>query len=82
MANFNKEDIVKRIGNTDSVILETIDNFLNRGEAGFLKYNETMDRNDLELVDWITHSIEEQMDNILYLTKIKRCILQKQDSNP
>ena len=37
-----------------------------------------MDRTDLEIIDWIDHSIEEQMDNILYLTKLKRCILEKQ----
>jgi hypothetical protein len=70
---------IDKITNTDSIILETIDNFLLRGEIGFAKYNTTMDRTDLELIDWINHSLEEQMDNILYLTKIKRCLIEKQN---
>jgi hypothetical protein len=69
-----------RIYSTDSIILETIDKFLLRGEIGYAKYNTNMDRTDLELIDWINHSLEEQMDNILYLTKIKRCLLEKQNN--
>ena len=71
---------VNRIYSTDSIILETIDKFLLRGEIGYAKYNTNMDRTDLELIDWINHSLEEQMDNILYLTKIKRCLLEKQNN--
>jgi len=70
-----------RIYSTDSIILETIDKFLLRGEIGYAKYNTNMDRTDLELIDWINHSLEEQMDNILYLTKIKRCLLEKQNNS-
>lgn len=72
---------IDRINNTDSIILETIDKFLERGEIGRAKYGTDMDRTDLEIVDWITHSIEEQMDNILYLIKLRRCILEKQKEN-
>lgn len=68
-----------KINNTDSIILETIDKFLLRGEIGFAKYNTNMDRTDLEIIDWINHSLEEQMDNILYLTKLKRCLIEKQN---
>jgi hypothetical protein len=31
-----------------------------------------MDRDDLSVTEWIDHAIEEQMDNILYLTKLKK----------
>lgn len=70
---------ISKIENTDSIILETIDSFLSRGEIGLVKYNTTMDRTDLEIIDWINHSLEEQMDNILYLTKLKRCLIEKQE---
>lgn len=70
---------ISKIDKTDSIILETIDKFLSRGEIGLAKYNMTMDRTDLEIIDWIDHSLEEQMDNILYLTKLKRCIIEKRE---
>ena len=70
---------ISKIDKTDSIILETIDKFLSRGEIGLVKYNMTMDRTDLEIIDWIDHSLEEQMDNILYLTKLKRCIIEKRE---
>ena len=73
--------ILEKIEKTDSIILETVNKFLLRGEIGLKKYGVTMDRTDLEIIDWIDHSIEEQMDNILYLTKLKRCILEKQKNN-
>lgn len=74
----DKIERYEKIDKTDSIILETIDKFLLRGEIGLKKYNKTMDREDLDVIDWINHSLEEQMDNILYLTKLKRSILKKQ----
>ena len=74
----DKLERLEKIDKTDSIILETIDKFLSRGEVGLAKYNTTMDRTDLDVIDWINHSLEEQMDNILYLTKLKRCILEKE----
>lgn len=73
----NTQDRIEKLSNTDSIILETIDNFLKRGEIGYKKYGVTMDRKDLDVVDWIDHAIEEQMDNILYLTKLKKCMMEK-----
>lgn len=63
---------ISKLNNTDSIILETIDNFLMRGAIGYNKYGTTMDRNDITVIEWINHAIEEQMDNILYLTKLKK----------
>lgn len=77
----DKLERLEKIDKTDSIILETIDKFLSRGEVGLAKYNTTMDRTDLDVIDWINHSLEEQMDNILYLTKLKRCILEKEKEN-
>lgn len=73
----DNNDRITKLFNTDTIILETIDKFLIRGELGLKKYGFTMDRNDLTIIDWINHAIEEQMDNILYLTKIKNELLKK-----
>ena len=70
----NKIERYKKLNETDSIILETIDNFLDRGQVGLNKYGVNMDREDLKLLDWVNHSIEEQMDNLLYLIKIKRIL--------
>lgn len=70
-----------KIDKTDSIILETIDKFLSRGKIGLAKYGTTMDRTDLDIIDWIDHSLEEQMDNILYLTKIKKCLSENLKKN-
>lgn len=40
-----------------------------------IKYGQTLDRNDLSLLDWINHAQEELMDGILYLEKIKKNLL-------
>jgi hypothetical protein len=56
----------------DSVVEEVVDNFRTRSLVGIEKYGTTMDRTDLTKEDWINHAIEEAMDFILYLTKLKR----------
>lgn len=56
----------------DSIVEEVIDSFRVRSLVGIEKYGTTMDRKDLTKEDWINHAIEESMDFILYLTKLKR----------
>lgn len=56
----------------DSIVNEVISKFKNRSEVGIKKYGVTLDREDLTTIQWIEHAIEEQMDNILYLTRIKK----------
>lgn len=41
-----------------------------REVIGTLKYNTTVDRVDLNLMDWIRHAREEAMDLSVYLTRI------------
>jgi len=43
-----------------------------RAEIGLKKYGVTMDRKDLNELDWLRHAQEEAMDFILYITKIRR----------
>ena len=59
---------------TDSVVDEVVDRFVDRASVGKRKYNTDMDRDDLSLEEWINHAIEEAMDFVVYMTKIKRII--------
>jgi|LakMenE18May11ns_1017448.scaffolds.fasta_scaffold6005020_1 hypothetical protein len=58
----------------DSVVQAVIDKFAARAKMGKEKYGVTMDRNDLEFWDWLSHFQEELMDGIVYAEKIKQQI--------
>lgn len=66
-----KTELIKKIEDTelDSIVMNVMLKFIDRAKIGKNKYNTDMDRNDLELKDWINHSLEEQMDNMLYMYK-------------
>ena len=53
----------------DKVVQEIVNNFLKRSELGIKKYNTTLDQNKLPLKEWLQHSIEEKMDDILYMQR-------------
>lgn len=59
---------------TDSIVDEVVDRFIDRASFGKSKYNTDMDREDLSLDEWVNHAIEEAMDFVVYMTKIKRII--------
>lgn len=59
---------------TDSIVDSIIDKFIDRSRIGKNKYGVDLDRTDLSLEEWIDHAIEESMDKILYLQKIKKVI--------
>lgn len=72
MKNSNKVQKVTYVDfEPDSVVDAVINKFVVRAEAGFVKYNATLDRKDLTVSQWIDHALEEHMDAILYLTKLK-----------
>jgi hypothetical protein len=56
----------------DTVVDEIRKKFLERSKVGQAKYGTNLDRKDLSTIEWLNHAIEEQMDSILYLTKLKR----------
>lgn len=58
----------------DSIVNAIIEKFKTRSELGLKKYGTTLDRNDLTQEEWLDHAIEESMDFILYLYKIKKDI--------
>jgi hypothetical protein len=55
----------------DSVVNSVIAKFIGRSNVGIKKYGVTLDRDDLDVGDWIIHAQEEHMDAILYLEKLK-----------
>lgn len=56
----------------DSIVDSILNKFVDRAEMGFNKYNNTLDRKDLNKVEWINHAQEELMDGILYLERLKQ----------
>jgi len=63
----------------DSIVNSVIDKFIKRSELGQTKYGTTLDRTDLKTLDWINHAQEELMDGILYLEKLKKEIINKNE---
>ena len=59
---------------TDTILESLLDKFRQRSEVGQKKYNTTLDRKDLSLIEWLNHAQEEAMDLCLYLEKIKQTL--------
>lgn len=62
-----KEKVIKK----DKYVQIVKDKFEERSQIGIKKYNTTLEREDLTLLDWINHAQEEAMDLTLYLERIK-----------
>tara|TARA_B110000037_G_C16875983_1_gene405991 strand:+ start:306 stop:491 length:186 start_codon:yes stop_codon:yes gene_type:complete len=56
----------------DKIVESVISSFKQRSEVGIKKYNKTMDRDDLNTLEWLQHLQEELMDATLYLEKLKQ----------
>jgi hypothetical protein len=54
----------------DTIVESVIEQFKQRSEVGIKKYNTTLDRTDLDTLQWMIHFREELMDAILYLERI------------
>ena len=59
----------RTIQKTESIVDSIIDKFVDRATFGKQKYGVDLDRNDLSLEAWLEHSIQEKMDDILYMQK-------------
>lgn len=64
-----KREMVEQVD--DSVVRSVISKYSERSILGKQKYGTTLDRNDLNSVEWLTHLQEELMDATLYLEKLK-----------
>ena len=56
----------------DTIVESVIEHFKQRSEVGINKYGVTLDRTDLDRLQWLQHAQEEAMDLILYLEKLKQ----------
>jgi hypothetical protein len=57
---------------TDSIVESVVQKFKQRSDIGIKKYGKTLDRNDLNFIEWVNHLQEELMDAILYAEKLKQ----------
>lgn len=46
-----------------------IEDFRSREQLGIAKYGVTVDRTDLNHVEWLQHALEEDMDRCLYMKR-------------
>jgi hypothetical protein len=63
---------IKQINMTDSIVESVLIKFKERSEEGIKKYGVTLDRKDLNGLEWLTHLQEELMDATLYIEKLKK----------
>ena len=70
----------RTIKKTDSIVDSIIDKFVDRAIFGKQKYGTDLDRNDLELEEWLEHSIQEKMDDILYMQKTLKVVREAKKS--
>ncbi len=64
---FKIEEVLVEV--KDSVVELVREDLLNRSKVGIKKYNTTLDRTDLKLIDWLQHAYEECLDQANYLKK-------------
>jgi len=69
-----KQPETRQVLVADSIVDSIVDKFISRSNVGKAKYGTTLDREDWSLEQWIDAAIEEHMDAILYLQKIKTII--------
>lgn len=55
----------------DSYVQSVKEKFEQRSQTGIRKYNTTLERDDLNFIDWLNHLQEELMDATLYIEKLK-----------
>lgn len=68
------ENKTRQVPKADSIVDSIVDKFISRSNVGKEKYGTTLDREDWSLEQWIDAALEEHMDAILYLQKIKTVI--------
>ena len=55
-----------KVETTDKVVKQVCMDLDNRSRLGVKKYKTTLDRQDLNLKDWLQHQYEELLDAALY----------------
>jgi hypothetical protein len=60
------------IQHEDTVLMAVMTKYYERSKRGVSKYGKTLDRTDINLIDWLNHLQEELMDATLYIEKLKK----------
>ena len=55
----------------DKYVQAVKEKFEQRSQTGIRKYNTTLEREDLNFIDWLNHLQEELMDATLYVERLK-----------
>ena len=78
---FSWENRVKKLPKVeplgDPFVNKVVAKYKGRSEVGIKKYNTTLERKDLSVLDWLTHLQEEMMDATLYI----EVLMKKQKEN-
>lgn len=56
---------------TDKIVLSVMNDLNERSKVGINKYGVTLEREDLDIKDWINHAYEEALDKANYLKVLK-----------
>jgi hypothetical protein len=61
----------------DSIVNSVIKKIIERSDLEIVKYERTLDKNNLQSIEWLNHLQEELMDENLYSEKFKKVKLKK-----
>lgn len=56
----------------DEIVRSVLKRLNARSNVGIEKYSTTLERNDLNTLEWLTHAQDEAMDFVLYLERLKQ----------
>jgi uncharacterized coiled-coil DUF342 family protein len=70
---------IKRIEQLERELAEWKEAIRERHEAGLEKYGVTVDRKDLTPDQWLQHSIEEKLDDLQYMMRLREEIARLED---
>jgi len=74
----SKRGIDSRISTKQDKYVQAVkEKFEQRSQTGIKKYNTTLEREDLNFIDWINHLQEELMDATLYVERLKTSYAEK-----
>jgi hypothetical protein len=55
----------------DKIVQQVVDKFAERSNKGIEKYGTTLEDNNADMLEWLTHLQEEMMDGVLYIERMK-----------
>ena len=69
--DISDREVISDPKRTDRHVQQVKEKFEQRSQTGIKKYGTTLERDDLNIIDWLTHLEEELMDGLLYLQVLK-----------